>query len=62
LPALAANLVGLKVALLFAAGGPPSARPKRRRRRFQSCSQGQTTRSALVSSPASIGRAAMSRA
>jgi hypothetical protein len=53
LPALAADLVGLKVAsCLQREARLPQLRPKRRRRRFRSCSRGQTTRSALVWSSA----------
>ena len=59
LPALVAELVNLRVAVLFAAGGPPSAlAAKERLRRFPSSFRRSVTPSAWVSFPASIGRVA----
>ena len=61
LPVLAAELVDLRVAALFAAGGPPSAlAAKAATRPFPSYSRRWTIRSASVSFPVSIGLAATS--
>src|SRR6516165_1060577 len=62
LPALAADLIGVRAAVLFvAAGHPQRSRPRRQLRRFQLSSQRSTTQSNWVWSPASTGRAATSR-
>lgn len=63
LPALAADLVNLKVAVLFAAGGPPRQWQQRRPRRpFRSFSQRSTIRIALGWLRASTDPAATSPA
>ena len=59
LPALAAELVRRRVAVIVATGGRlPRWRPRRRPRRSRSSSMSAATRSGLGSSPASPGRAA----
>jgi putative tryptophan/tyrosine transport system substrate-binding protein len=61
LPALAANLVDLRVAVIFAAGGNPlRLRPRRQRVLFRSYFQRSITRSNLALSRASPGREATS--
>jgi putative ABC transport system substrate-binding protein len=54
LPALAAELVGRRVAMLVATDRPQERRPGQ----FQSCSPADSTLSSLAWSPASTGRAA----
>ena len=60
LPALAADLVRRRVAVIAATGAPPARRwrPRRQPRRSPSSSSSPKTRSGLVLSPASPGRAA----
>ena len=59
LPALAAELVRRRVAVIAAAGAPlRRSRPRRQPRRSPSSSSSPKTRSGLVLSPASPGRAA----
>ncbi len=59
LPALMADLVRRRVAVIATPGSkPPRSRPKLRPRRSRSCSASAMTRSSLVLSPASPGRAA----
>jgi putative ABC transport system substrate-binding protein len=61
LPALAAELADLKVAVIGATGDVASARARRRlpRRGFRSCSPSELIRSRSVSSPATIVLAAI---
>jgi putative ABC transport system substrate-binding protein len=61
LPALAADLVGRKVDLIVASGGPPSVRAAKSVT-YRSSSPPSATRFGPVWSPASPGRAAISRA
>jgi putative ABC transport system substrate-binding protein len=62
LPALAAELVRRKVALIYAQAPLRLWRRRRQPRRFQSSSRPVETRFSLVLSPALAGRAATSRA
>ena len=62
LPALAADLVGLPVAVIAAVGGPPPVlAAKVRPQQSRSFSSSALTRSNSESSPASTGRVATSR-
>ena len=59
LPALMADLVRRRVAVIATPGNGPRSRPKLQQRRSRSSSASAMTRSSLVLSPASPGRAAM---